>query len=95
MGLDDRVVSREPQPSHLVEYGPREWSSVSLVPFVSLLWENCGREIGLESLVVINLPWISEHHVISHVLANRGEIDASGDTQTRKLRRIANSREHQ
>ena len=36
MGLDDRMVLRKPQPSHLVGDGPRERSLVSLIPFLDL-----------------------------------------------------------
>ena len=95
MGLDDRIVLREPHPSHLVGAGPREWSLASLVPSLYVLWEDIGGEMGIEGFVVIDLPTISEHHVVGKVLANRGEINASGDTQVRKLGRIPNSREHE
>jgi len=70
MGPDDRVVLRKPQPSHLVGDGPREWPLVSLIPFLDLLWENVGGEIGVEGVVGINSPWVSEKHVVSHVLAD-------------------------
>ena len=60
MGLDDCVVLRKSQPSHLVNYGPREWSLVSPVPFLNVLRENVGSEIVIEGLVVINLPWTRE-----------------------------------
>ena len=83
MGLNDRVVLWKPHPSHLVQDAPRERSLVSPIPFLNVLRENIGSNIGLDGLVVINLPWISEQQMISHVLANRGEVDASGDTQTR------------
>ena len=94
IGLDDRVVLRKPQPSHLIAYGPRERPLMSLIPHLNVLRENVGSEIGVEGLVIINLPRISEIHMVSHVLADRGEIDASGDAQIRKLGWVADSGEH-
>ena len=68
---------------------------MSLIPSPNVLRENSGSKMRLDSLVVINSPLISEQYVITHVLANRAEVHASDDTQTRELSRIANSREHQ
>ena len=51
--------------------------------------------MGLGGLVVINSPWISEKYVVGHVLADRGEADASLDTQLFELGWVADSREHQ
>ena len=70
MGLDDRVVSRKPHPSHLADDGPREWPLVSLIPFLDSLRENVGGEIRVDGFVVINSPWISEKRVVGHVLAD-------------------------
>ena len=79
MGLNDRVVLWKPHPSHLIQDTPREWSLVSPIPFLNLLRENIGSEMGVECFTVINSPWVCEHYMIGHVLANRGEVDASGD----------------
>ena len=65
------------------------------IPLLDVLRESVGRKIRLNSLIVIDFQWISEQHMITHVLADRGEVDASGNTQTRELSRIANSGEHQ
>ena len=95
MGLDDRVVLWKPQPSHLSSYGPREWSLVSPIPFLNVLGKDIGSEICLKGLIVINLPRVSEIYVVGHVLADRGKVNTSADTQTRKLGWVSNSREHQ
>ena len=95
MGPDDRVILREPQQSHLISVGPGERSLVSLIPFLDSLRENVGIEIGVKGFVAADSPSICEHQVVSHVLADRGEIDTSGDAQTRKFSWIADSREHE
>ena len=70
MCLDDRVILWEPQPSHLVSNAPREWPLVSLIPFLDLLLENPGGEIGVECFIGIDPPRISEKYVVSQVLAD-------------------------
>ena len=85
MGLDDRVILREPQQSHLISVGPGEWSLVSIIPFLDSLRENVGIEIGGEGFIAVDSPPIREHQVVSHILADRGEIDTSVDAQTREL----------
>ena len=95
MGLDGRVILRKPQKVHLIGYCPREWPMMNPIPLLDVLRESVGRKIRLNSLIVIDFQWISEQHMITHVLADRGEVDASGNTQTRELSRIANSGEHQ
>ena len=95
VGLDDRVILWKPQPSHLVSYRPREWSLVSLVPLLNILWESVRSEIRLEGLVCIGLPCIEEVCMVGHVLADRREVDTGGDTQTRELGWITDSREHE
>ena len=52
---------------------------MSLIPFLDLLWENVGSEVGVDGLVGISLPRIPEINVVAHILADRGEVDASGD----------------
>ena len=63
----------------MVKEGPREWPLVSLIPFLDPLRENVGSEVGVEGLVGINSPRIPEKHVVAHILADRGEVDTSGD----------------
>ena len=95
INLDDRVVLWKPQPSHLVKYGPRERSLVSLIPLLNILWKRVGSKIGFEGLICIGLPCIKEICVVGHVLADRREVDTGGDTQTRELGLITDSREHE
>ena len=70
VGLDDRVVLWEPQPSHLARNRPREWSLVSLVPLLNILWESVGSKIRLEGLVCIGFPRVYEHRMVGHVLSD-------------------------
>ena len=95
IGLDDRVILWKPQPSHLVSYRPREWSLVSLVPLLNVLWESVGSKICLEGLICIGLPRIKEVCMVGHVLADRREVDTGGDAKTRELGWITDSREHE
>jgi len=43
---------------------------VSLIPFLDPLRENIRGKMGVEGLVAINSPRVSEEHVVSHILAN-------------------------
>ena len=95
IGLDDRVVLWKSQPSHLVSYRPREWSLVSLVPLLNVLWESVGSKICLEGLICIGLPRIKEVCMVGHVLADRREVDTGGDAKTRELGWITDSRQHE
>ena len=95
MGLDDCPTLRQPQPSHQVRGGPRQWSLVSPMPFLDLLWEDIWGKVGVESLVTINLPRISKKHVVSHILPDRGEVDTCRDAKSRQLCWIANPGEHE
>jgi len=70
MSLDNRVILRKPHPSHLVSNCPREWSLVSLIPFLNALGERVGSKVGLECLIGVDLPRIHEICVVSHVLAD-------------------------
>ena len=94
MGLDNRVVLWKPHPSHLVSNGPREWTPVSPFPFLDPLRKDIGSKVGAKGFVAINPPRISDQYVIGHVLAYRGEVDTSGDTQTCKFSFVADSGEH-
>ena len=95
VGLDNRVVLWKPQPSHLISYRPREWSLVSHVPLLNILWESVGSKIRLEGLVGSGLPRIEEVCMVGHVLADRREVDTGGDAKTRELGWITDSREHE
>jgi len=66
---------------------------VSLIPFLDTLREDAGSKVGLEGLIGIDLPRIYEECVVTHVLANRGEVDARSDAQTLEFARISNSGE--
>jgi len=66
---------------------------VSLIPFLNTLREHAGSEVGLEGLIGIDLPPIYEECVVTHVLANRGEVDTRSDAQTLEFVRISNSGE--
>ena len=74
---------------------PGESDSIAEIPLLNILWECVGSKIRLERLVCIGLPCIYEHRMVGHVLADRREVDASGDAQTRELGWIADSREHE
>ena len=95
MGLDDRVIRWKPQKSHQISVDPGEWSLVGPIPFLNSPREKVGVEIGVEGFIAADSPPICEPYVVSHVLADRGEIDTGGDAQTRKLNWIADPREHQ
>ena len=68
---------------------------MSLVPLLNILWESIGSKIRLERLVCIGLPRIKEVCMVGHVLADRREVDTSGDAETRELGWITDSREHE
>ena len=69
---------------------------MSLIPFLDVLCDNVGSEIGVKGFVIIDgLPPVREQYVVSHVLADRGEVDASGDAQPREFGWVANSGEHE
>ena len=71
MSEDDFVVYWKPHPSHLVRARPREWSlvGISLIPFLHILWKMFGREVGVDGVVIVDLPWVPKKHIVSHVLA--------------------------
>ena len=94
IGLDNRVILWKPQPSQLTDNSPWQRSLMSLTPFLNHLRENVGRKIGSKSFVVVSLPRVWNKYVVSHVLANRGEVDTSGDTQTLKFSWISDSGKH-
>ena len=80
MGLDDPAVLWKPHPSHVIYSKRRERSLVSPTPFLKVLRENVGSKMDLVGIVVIHSPWVCEQYVIGHVLADRWEVDTSGDT---------------
>jgi len=65
------------------------------IPLLNVLGEGVGNEVGLDGLIGKKLPRIHEEYVVGHVLADRGEVDTSIDTQTLKFCRIPNSGEHE
>ena len=67
---------------------------MSLIPFLNHLRENVGSKIGSKGFVAVNLPRVWNKYMVSHVLANRGEVDTSGDTQALKLSWISDSGKH-
>jgi len=67
---------------------PCEFDSI-----LDLLRENGGG--NKKGSVNVGLLRIREGRLVSHALADRGDVDTSGDTQVRQLGWISNSREHE